>query len=226
MTRSNREANRTMRAGVVSLARTRTLLPLWVAAGAWLLAACGGSRVLVPPRVDLSPYYRVGLVTFTIENAKGSLNVLATERFLGEVLGGQQGIEVLELGEAERVLNDVGETRLDARAARAIGQEHGVPAVFFGHLKVSDVKPRAVLAGFPHVEARVSVELSVRLISSESGGTLWTSSGKASDVVGEVGITGGDVFFSAEHPEEAYGRLVDALVFEVTHDLRPRWVKR
>ncbi len=142
------------------------------------------------------------------------------------MLAGQSGIEILELGEAEPLLSEVGEQRLDARAARVIGQEHGIPAVFFGHLKVSDVKPRAVLAGFPHVEARVSVELSVRLLSAESGGTLWTSAGKASDVVGEVGITGGDVFFSAEHPEEAYGRLVDALVFEVTRDLRPRWVKR
>lgn len=226
MTRSNRKLNRTLRSGAASALGTRARLPVWAAAGAWLLTACGGGRVLVPPRVDLAPYYRVGLVTFTIENAKGSLNELATERFLGEVLAGQSGIEILELGEAERLLSDVGEQRLDARAARTIGQEHGVPAVFFGHLKVSDVKPRAVLAGFPHVEARVSVELSVRLLSAESGGTLWTSSGKASDTVGELGITGGDVFFSAEHPEEAYGRLVDALVFEVTRDLRPRWVKR
>ncbi len=224
MTRSNGKPIRVQR-GAAAAASARALFPLSVAL-AVVLTACGGGRVLVPPRVDLAPYYRVGLVTFTIENAKGSLNQLATERFLGEVLAGQSGIEILELGDAAPLLSDVGAQRLDARAARAIGEEHGVPAVFFGHLKVSDVKPRAVLAGFPHVEARVSVEMSVRLLSAESGGTLWTSSGKASDVVGEVGITGGDVFFSAEHPEEAYGRLVDALVFEVTRDLRPRWVKR
>ena len=47
---------------------------------ALLAAGCGGAtRVLVPPRVDLRPYGKLGLVTFTVENAKGSLHEYATE---------------------------------------------------------------------------------------------------------------------------------------------------
>ena len=39
-----------------------------------VLSGCGGGRrsVLLPPRLDLQPYGRLGLVTFTVENAKGS----------------------------------------------------------------------------------------------------------------------------------------------------------
>jgi len=55
-------------------------------------AACGGKRVLVPPRLDLMPYGRVALVIFTVENAKGSLHEFATQRFAEEVLAAQSGL--------------------------------------------------------------------------------------------------------------------------------------
>src|SRR5256886_11870073 len=47
-----------------------------------VVSGCGGGRrsVLLPPRLDLQPYGRLGLVTFTVENAKGSLHEFATER--------------------------------------------------------------------------------------------------------------------------------------------------
>src|SRR5438034_7296109 len=54
--------------------------------------ACGGShRMLLPPRLNLSPYGQIGLVTFTAENAKGSLHEFATRRFSEYVLAAQTG---------------------------------------------------------------------------------------------------------------------------------------
>ncbi len=193
-----------------------------------VLIGCASKRVLIPPRLDLTEYGRVGLVKFTIENAKGDLNGFATERFLQDVFAGQQGIEVLELGEAEALLAEVGEPTLGPRAMQRIGDAYRVPAVFVGHLKVSDVKPRGMLSGIslPRVEATVTVDLTVRLVSTESGGTLWSNRAKATDVVGQVGLAGGDIYFSAEDPAEAYGRLVDGLIYTVTEDLRPHWVKQ
>jgi hypothetical protein len=193
-----------------------------------VLIGCASKKVLVAPRLDLTEYGRVGLVKFTIENAKGDLNGFATERFLADVFAGQQGIEVLELGEADALLAEVGESQLGPRAIQRIGDAYRVPAVFVGHLKVSDVKPRGVLSGLslPRVEATVTVELTVRLLSTESGGTLWSNRARATDVVGQVGLAGGDIYFSAEDPGEAYGRLVDGLIYTVTDDLRPHWVKQ
>jgi hypothetical protein len=189
--------------------------------------ACGGgrSRVLVPPQLDLAPYQSVGLVLFTVENAKGSLHELATARFAEEVLGAQR-IEVLELGDESPLLRETGQTRYGAAQARAIGEEHGVPAVFFGHLVVSNVKPAASLADLARFRAEVDVSLSVRLMSAESGGTLWSRSSRATAPVGQLTLNGGIPDFGARDPNEAYGELVDVLVRDVTRDMRATWVRR
>src|SRR5574341_1279930 len=199
---------------------------------ALLLAAlsigCAGKRVLVPPRLDLQPYGSVGLVTFTVENAKGSLHELATQRFAEEVLAGQSGIEVLELGNQDSLVRRAGETAFGPASAQALGQQRDVPAVFVGHLKVSNAKPSGGIIGLsvPFVQATVTVDLLVRLISTRSGGTLWRASASASEKVGSVALVGGVPNFSAKDPNDAYGRLVNSLVWTVTQDLRPTWRKQ
>jgi hypothetical protein len=204
-------------------------------AGALLAAAmlvvgssgCSSKRVLVPPRLDLAPHARIALVTFTVENAKGELHTLATQRFAEYVLAAQPGTEVLELGPADSVLAGVGEREFGPRAARALAEQHDVRSVFVGHVKVSDVKPRATLGGvMPRAEANVQVKLAVRLLSTASGATLWRASATASETVGAVGISGGVPYFSAEDPNEAYGRLVNRLVYAVTYDVRSTWQKQ
>lgn len=214
------EATRFTRAGRVAIVTLAVGLPL--------VTGCASKRILMPPRFDLTPHHRIGLVTFTIENAKGSLQELATERFMTHLLQGQPGIEVLELGDADRLLTELGETELGPRAAQKIADKYGTPAVFFGHLIVSNVTPRGVLrgVGLPHVEANVTVEIRARLLSTETGGTLWSNSARESERVGQVGLSGGVPYFSAEDPKDAYGRLVDDLVYAVTADFRPYWVKR
>lgn len=190
--------------------------------------ACASRRVLVPPRLDLQPYGRVALVLFTVEKARGSLHELATERFAEEVLAGQTGIELLEIGAADDIMQRSGETQFGPRSAQALGEARNVPAVFAGHLVVSDVKPSGGLIGLrlPFVEATVSVELSVRLLSTESGGTLWRASAASSEKVGELGLVDGQPIFSARDPKAAYGELVDRLVIAVTRDLRPTWRRK
>src|SRR2546429_9047345 len=83
------EATMGMRSGGLS-----ALLVLLVVSG------CGGGRrsVLVPPRLDLQPYGRLGLVTFTGEDAKGSLPEFATARFAEDTLAGQPGTRGVRLG--------------------------------------------------------------------------------------------------------------------------------
>src|SRR6266581_3399016 len=105
-------------------------------------SACGGGRrsVLLPPRLDLQPYGRLGLVTFTVENAKGSLHEFATERFSEDMLAAQPGIEVLELGTQDSLLQRVGEKELGIAAAQELGKQREVGAVFAGHLKVTNPK--------------------------------------------------------------------------------------
>src|SRR5882762_5439323 len=126
--------------------RVRPSAPVLVAL--LLATACGGgasrpapSRVLVPPRLDLRPYGRVGLILFTIEKAKGELDQVATRRFSEDLLAAQPGVEVLELGSADSVRRRLGEAELGAATAQALGAARRMPVVFVGHLKMSNVTP-------------------------------------------------------------------------------------
>jgi hypothetical protein len=65
----------------------------------------------------------------------------------------------------------------------------------------------------------------VRLLSAESGGTVWRSSAWATRKVGQVRIVNGDVDFMAKDPNEAYGPMMDRLVALVTEDLWSTWQK-
>lgn len=185
--------------------------------------ACGGGtrlhNVLLPPHLNLVPYGAVGLVTFTAENAKGTLNQFTTQKFEEWVLAAQAGIEMRDFPRADSV---------QAVGVAALGEQRGVPVVFLGHLKVSNVKPSGGLWGIAsgHVEATVSAELSVELHSTTTGGTLWRSSAQATEKVSQLTLVGGVPEFSARDPNDAYGRLINRLVRDVTYDMRSTWVKQ
>jgi hypothetical protein len=178
------------------------------------LSGCASKYSQVPPRLDLQPYGRVALITFPDNSGNRELSTLATQRFAEAVLRSQTGFELLELEPADSSLRDL--------AAR------DVPAVFVGQLKVSGVKPRARLATPVDLDmnASVSAELTVRLVSTKTGGTLWRSNAAASSTVGRLAMGGRIPSVAVRDPDEAYGEVVDELVSGVTRDLRPTWIKQ
>ena len=207
---------------------TRWIVVLIVAVA---VTACHGSKyvtVTVPPVLELTQYERAALSTFTVENAKGSLNEVATQRFAEAVLHAQREVEVLEVGTVDETLQRVGEVKFGPAAAKAFGSERDVPVVFAGHLKVSNVRPSGGLTpvALPHVEATVQVDLDVALYSSRTGGTLWRAGSSASEKVGQISMSGNLPTFSAKDPNAAYGRLVDRLVAVVSQDLYPTYERR
>jgi len=190
--------------------------------------ACAAKRVLVPARMDLHPYGRIGLVTFTVENAKGNLHQFATERFAENVLSAQPGIEILELGNIDTLLQRVGERELGPLTAQELGKQRGVAAVFAGHLKITNPAASGGIAGIltPHLEATIRTDLMVRLLSAQSGGTVWRSSAWATQKVGGVSIVGGQVNFGARDPKTAYGPMVNTIVNIATRDMWSTWQKQ
>ena len=184
------------------------------------LFGCGGShrparqRVLLPPTLNLVPHKNIGLFTFSVENAKGNLHEFATQRFEEYVLAAQSGIEMREF------------TRADSSQLFSRSDTSGVPVAFFGHLKISNVKPSGHLTASlsPVMQATVTVELSVWLVNTRTGGVMWRRSSQSTEKVGGVAIIGGTPSFSATDPNDAYGRLVNQLVYNVTYDVRSTWV--
>ena len=192
------------------------------------LSACAAHYAQVPPRLDLQPYGRVALVTFSAEQANGSLTTLATQRFAEALLRSQSGIEVMELGNADSVLRTLPAGADPSAVAQALGREKGVPAVFLGHLKMSSVKPSARLSGPANlnVKASVAAELTVQLLSTRTGGTLWRSSAATSRTVGRVAIGDGLPSVAVRDPNDAYDQMMGELAANVTRDLRPTWVRQ
>ncbi|HEX5005205.1 MAG TPA: hypothetical protein VFV65_07800 [Gemmatimonadales bacterium] len=179
--------------------------------------------------MDLASYDRVALVTFSADPARAALGPLATQKFSEEVLASQSGFELLELGPADSAVARLLAAGDAPGAAREVGRHRQVPAVFFGHVGVTNAKPSGSIGGggSVNVNASVSAELSVRLLSTESGGTLWRSSGSSSRSVGHLSTTQGRLpSISATDPNAAYGAMVDDLVAQVTSDFRPTWRKQ
>ena len=179
--------------------------------------ACGShrpprQRVLLPPTLNLVPHRNIGLFQFSVENAKGTLHEFATRRFEEYVLAAQTGIEMREYGHAD--------------SARVFRDSTGVPVAFFGHLKISNVKPSGGLTSglAPSLQATVTVELSVWLVNVKTGGVMWRRSSTSTEKVGGLSFLGGTPSFSARDPNDAYGQLVNRLVYAVTYDVRSTWV--
>ena len=207
------------------LAPARAMLAL---CGPLALSACAAHYAQVPARLNLQPYGRVALVTFSTEQTSRDLSALTTQRFAEALLSSQSGIELLELSSADSSLRTLA-TAGDATAlAQAIGREKHVPAVFLGHVTASGVTPRGRLSatGGLSMKASVSAELTVQLISTSTGGTLWRSSSAANGTVGRLAVSGALPSVAVRDPNEAYGEMVGELVRGVTRDLRPTWVKQ
>jgi hypothetical protein len=196
--------------------------------GTLALSACAAHYAQVPARLDLQPYGRVALVSFTTDQSNGELSTLATQRFAEALLASQSGVELLELTSADTSLRALAAAGDVSALAQALGREKNVPAVFLGQLKVSGVKPRGLVsvADGARVRASVSAELTVRLLSTSTGGTVWRSSSTADETVGRLALAGGAPSVALRDPNDAYGQVVGELVRDVTRDLRPTWVKQ
>lgn len=185
-----------------------------------MLSACSSKYAMVPARLDLAPYGRIALVTFSAEQPNAAMGSLATQRFAEALLSSQSGIELLELPATDSSLNA-------AALAKVLGKEKDVPAVFVGSLRVSGVRPRGHLGvSGMNVRAAVSAELTIRLLSTKTGGTVWRSSAAANGTVGTLEMSGSLPSIAMRDKEEAYGEVVSQLVTDVTRDLRPSWVKQ
>jgi len=184
-----------------------------------------GPTIIVPPEIDLIPYERVGLISFSIENAEGQLGEMATQRFLQEITRHQRGAQVIELGSLDEVLGEINHSTIDQEAISAIGEHFGVTLFFYGEIKVSDVKPQIDIAGLiqhMRVQATFDISMTARLFSTETGATLWTDSAVRKGVLAYMHM-GQDMipYFDLREQEESYRRLTEHLVYDLTRDFRP-----
>jgi hypothetical protein len=202
--------------------RTKHLAFLIVLAA--VVAGCAAHYTIVPPAVDLTALGTIGLVTFKASDAKGDLDVAATQNFLEEVTAAQR-VPVVELGPAAAALADIGKGSFDREAVLAIGQKHGVDALFIGEIAVTKVKPQIDLAApltkTLFARAAMDMAIKVRLVSTTNGATLWTNSATRQGTVGSVGMDNGVPVFAVRDKNAALNDLLRQMMFQLTWDFRP-----
>ena len=202
----------------------------WLIAAILLTLAIQGctERVLVPPRIDLKQHEIVGVIDFDC-SGKGELGPFLTDRFVDGIRRDQELVRIVRLGTEAEVLADIGQSRLDQNAFKAIGQKRQIKTIFTGNVVVSDVKPNfAIGQSLTHfgVSADVDATLNAQMVETDTGASLWSRSSRAVERIGGVEIFGDKSFtFDADDPENAYGRLADSLVHAVTYDFRSRWIR-
>ncbi len=184
-----------------------------------------GPTVLVPPEIDLMSFERVGLIAFSLENAEGRLNEIATQRFLQEITYYQRGGQIIEIGSIDDVLKNIGGATIDQEAISTIGKQYGVTSFFYGSVVVSDVKPQidiSALIKSMRIQATFSISITARFLSTETGATLWTDSVQRKESLAYLSMGEGQVpYFDVRDQEEAYTDLIERLVYELTRDFRP-----
>jgi len=195
-----------------------TVLGLFVV----VAAGCAAKyrTVMVPPRIDLSEHDLIAIVEFESSNA-GELGPLATRRFT-ELARRDQGL-------VRMMTVEPASDRRDSKAFRELGESHGAQTVLVGSLDVSDIRPNLSLSNTLKsgtLTANVAATLTVDLIETETGASIWSASSRATKTIGHISVFGGKQFtFDAEDPEQAYGPLIDALVSHVTADFQATWLR-
>ena len=191
------------------------------------LSACT-TIVLVPPRVNLRAYDRVGLIELS-SSAEGELQQLTTQKLIQAIQSAQPGARILELGDEKRVLRSIEHEQLDLEAIQAIGEKYRIDAVLISHLEVTDVKPKLQFSSLvKSMSAQMAVEgsLSARLFETQTGSTLWTSSAHARETVAHVDVKShGPADFGVGDLKSAYWKLVQTLVYGITVDFYSHYEK-
>jgi len=194
-----------------------------------LLGCSHTEKVLVPPKFELKVYNKIGVIEFST-NAENDVRQYVTQNFIQNVQSAQPGTRILELGSQEQVLGALRRNELDFKAIKRIGEKYRVDAVIFGHLQVSEIKPKVKILTAPkavHAKAYIEASLSTRLLETDSGATLWTNATTGKTSVANVNVIKKGLFnIGISDPKEKYGKLVPELVYLNTMDFRARYEYR
>ena len=190
--------------------------------------ACG-SKVMVPPRIDLREHEVIGIINFTF-SSRGNLGDFATRKFTEAARQDQGLVRIIPLGSEPEILKTIGYEQLNQAAIKAIGEDQNLKTILTGELVVSNIRPNIQITpglGFLSISAEVDATLSVQMFETSTGASLWSSSASDTRTVGNISIFGGKNFaFDAKDPEKAYGNLINSLVTQVTRDFRVSWRRK
>jgi len=196
----------------------RKLGPLLLLTAA--LSACAERAwMVVPARIDLAQYPRIGLVD--LEGPGPDLAQRATAEFQHRLLEARPGVRLFELGDVQAT---------DPEGACSLARDRQLDAVFVGEVEFSKVSTSVGLtSSLVGVQARSELEgtLRVRLLDAQSGATVWVGSAGRSATVASAGLdTNGSGGVDVADVDATRSAMIGILAQEITEDFRDHWLRR
>jgi len=196
------------------------------------LSGCSSTRTVlvdVPPRLDLKSYGTLGVIEFG-SNYDTATNVRATREFVTRIHAAQPGTRVLELGSREALLAGVGARQLDVDALRRIGARAGADALLVGDIVYSDPKTDIRINDLSRLDGGMRTEvrgdLSVRLVETKSGASVWSGSSWARRQLNRVNVSASQGISGSTSDADPRSEMVPDLVHYATQDFRATTVRQ
>jgi hypothetical protein len=196
------------------------------------VTACSSTRevlVDVPPRLDLKSYGTLGVIEFS-SNYDAATNTRATREFVTRIHTAQPGTRVLELGSREALLAGVGAKQLDPDALRRIGAKAGADALLIGDIAYSDPKTDIRINDLSRLDGGMRTEvrgdLSVRMVETKSGASVWSGSSWARRQVNRVNVSASQGISGSTSDTDPRSEMVPDLVRYATQDFRSTTVRQ
>jgi len=183
------------------------------------------ARMTSPPKTDLSQLKKIGIVTFSVKNAKGVLDDMATDFLRRQLREYYRNSELIILPDLLKIFSDAVERGNINETVKKISSEHGLDALFIGEISVSDFIPDMKVQSLmqrSRIRMKFRMNAVLKLYSGNSGSDIWNGSSS------NVGYASYDHFarninpvFYVSDNDESYVRFVRKLIYFLTEDLRP-----
>ena len=195
----------------------RTLGPFLL--GCLALVGCAERAwMLIPAKVGLQEFPRIGLVDFVAEQPE--LGSRATRTFQQQVLDARPEVALVELGAVSTDWSTLG----------GLAEQHGLDAVFVGSLEFSGLAPSiGIASSLVEVQARAELRgtLTVRLLEPASGATAWVRTCDRTATVAHGGLdTSGNGSASYADVEAIRANMVGALAHDATWAFRDHYERK
>jgi len=195
------------------------------------LVACGGKKITVeiPPQIDLTTLGTIGVVSFDVESEE-PLPGDITLKFIQHLQAAQPGVPILELGNENKVLREVGFGTLETEAVKAIGIRYNVDSLLTGTLEVTqsfpDVKIGQDLTSMS-AASYVIGNFNARLRQTRNGATVWSNGAHGKWKLAGLNIASGSLSSAGmSNVAETYSKMLQELARVGTLDFRKSYETR
>lgn len=188
------------------------------------LISCS-AKLSTIPETDFKNFNRIGVVAFTVINARGVLDEIATEILINHLNNYFKESKIILLEKPVDLVNDEFGFESSPKTLINLCKKNELDALFYGKITVSDliakIKMKSLLQR-SRISAKFRMKGELYLYSESAGKIIWSNSAFKNGNASYDHYTkdlNPDFFVSDK--DESYRKFVRKLIYSLTEDLRP-----